>query len=155
MKASEAKMGEKYLSKTGIPVTVTGAKDGKVLLRLEITGTTIRVNGEYELKPYDEKGVSKDSKLLMKANGRAKKVGKAAATPHKAGSLASIIDPMLLSGGHTVKEIAADLAKKGGEAAKGKDLEANVRARLVTYTRKGWQALKDDKKRVKVVQKAK
>jgi len=154
MKASEAKMGEKYLSKTGIPVTVTGAKDGKVLLRLEITGTTIRVNGEYELKPYDEKGVSKDSKLLMKANGRAKKAGKAA-TAHKPGSLASIIDPMLLSGGHTVKEIAAELTKRGGESAKGKDLEANVRARLVTYTRKGWQALKDDKKRVKVAQKAK
>ena len=36
----------------------------------------------------------------------------------------------------------------------GKDLAANVRARMHTYRRKGWQVEKDDKKRVKVVQKA-
>ncbi len=42
--------------------------------------------------------------------------------------LAAIIDPYLTSGSHTVKEIAAELAKKGGEATKGKDLAANVRA---------------------------
>ena len=70
------------------------------------------------------------------------------------GSLAAIIDPMLLAGGKTVKEIAAELAKKAAEAAKGKDLAANVRARMVSYTRKGWRVEKDDQKRVKVVQKA-
>ncbi|MBI4376701.1 MAG: hypothetical protein HY549_09660, partial [Elusimicrobia bacterium] len=58
----------------------------------------------------------------------------------------------LLVGGKTVKEIAAELAKKAGEAAKGKDLAANVRARLVSYKRKGWQVVKDDAKRMKVLQ---
>ena len=53
------------------------------------------------------------------------------------GSLASMIDPFLLAGGMTVKEIAGELAKKAVEAAKGKDLAANVRARMVSYTRKG------------------
>jgi hypothetical protein len=151
MKASEAKTGEKYLSKTGIPATVTGTKNGKVLIKLETTGTTVAVNGDYELKPYDEKGIGKESRILLKINGKGKKGGNAKAK--KEGSLAAIIDPLLLSGGHTVKEIAAELAKKAAEAAKGKDLNANVRARLVSYTRKGWQVVKDDKKRVKVVQK--
>ncbi len=70
---------------------------------------------------------------------------------HK-GSLASLIDPMLLAGGMTVKEIAAELASKAAEAAKDKDLAANVRARMVSYTRKGWQVVKDGEKRIKLVQ---
>jgi len=148
MKASEAKAGEKYLSRTGIPVTVMGSKDGKVLLKLETTGTTITVNRDYELKPYNEKGINKESQVLMKVNGKGKK-----AKAKKEGSLAAIIDPMLLSGGKTTQEIAAELAKKAGDAGKNRDLAANVRARLVSYTRKGWQVVKDDKKRVKVVQK--
>lgn len=97
---------------------------------------------------------------MAKKNGKVKK-GSSASTEGKAvrgagsnggGSLAAIIDPMLLAGGKTVKEIAAELAKKAAEAAKGKDLAANVRARMVSYTRKGWQVEKDDQKRVKVVQ---
>ena len=68
------------------------------------------------------------------------------------GSLAAIIDPYLTGGGHTVAEIAAELAKKAGDAAKDRDLAANVRARCWSFKKKGWQVIKDDKKRVKVVQ---
>ena len=150
MKANEAKVGEMYLSRTGIPVTVVGPKNGKTLIKLKTTGTFTMVNGDYELKPYDEKGIGKESKLLLKVNGKGKTAGKAKAK--NGGSLAAIIDPLLLSGGHTVKEIATELAKKAAEAAKGKDLEANVRARCWTFKKKGWQVVKDDKKRVKVVQ---
>ena len=151
MKACEAKIGEKYLSRTGIPVVMMGTTaDKKITLKLVPTGSTIRVNGDYELKPYAEKGISKMSQALMRGNGKGKKADKAKT---KGGSsLAAIIDPMLLAGGHTVNEIAAELAKKASDAGKGKDLNANVRARMVTYTRKGWKVVKDDKKRVKVVQ---
>jgi len=151
MKANEAKVGEMYLSRTGIPVTMVGPKNGKFLIKLKTTGTFTMVNGDYELKPYEEKGVGKDSKLLLKVNGKGKAEGKAKAK--KEGSLAAIIDPFLLAGGKTVAEITVELAKKAGEAGKGKDLAANIRARMVSYTRKGWQVLKDDKKRVKVAQK--
>ena len=68
------------------------------------------------------------------------------------GSLAAIIDPLLHAGGHTIKEIAAELAKKAGDAANDRDLAANVRARMVSYTRKGWQVVKDGEKRIRVVQ---
>jgi hypothetical protein len=98
---------------------------------------------------------------MAKKNGNGK-VGQAGAKaktakPHgakQAGSLAAIIDPYLTSGGHTIKEIAAELAKKAGGAANDRDLAANVRARMVSYTRKGWRVEKDEQKRVKVVQKA-
>ena len=69
------------------------------------------------------------------------------------GSLAALIDPLLLAGGMTVKEIAAELAKKSVAAAKDRDLSANVRARCWSFKKKGWQIVKDDEKRVQVVQK--
>lgn len=101
-----------------------------------------------------------EERTMSKKNGKAGKAS-AAASANKAtksqgagreGSLAAIIDPFLLAGGNTVKEIAAELAKEAGDAAKGKDLQANVRARLISYKRKGWQVEKDDEKRVKIVQ---
>ncbi len=150
MKANEAKVGEKYLSRTGIPVTLTGSKGGKFQIKLETTGTTTSVNGDYELKPYDEKGVDKESRILLKLNGKGNG-GKAKAK--RAGALSAIIDPYLLAGNKTTQEIAAEVSKKAGDAVKGRDVNANVRARLVSYTRKGWQVIKDDKKHVKVVQK--
>ena len=69
------------------------------------------------------------------------------------GSLAAIIDPMLFAGTKTIREIAAELAKKAGESAKGKDLEANVRARMVSHKRKGCIIEKDEEKRITVIQK--
>jgi hypothetical protein len=127
-------------------------KDDRIVVKLENTDRQIGIPKNSELKPYDEndeKAISNVGKILMKVNGKGKK---GEAKSKKENSLAAIIDPMLLAGGKTVKEIADELAKKAGEAAKDKDLNANVRARMVSYTRKGWQVVKDDKKRVKVVQ---
>ena len=160
MKASEAKVGEKYLSKTGATVTKTGEKDGKIVMTLD-SGIVFRCGPDYELKPI--KGADgKVHNVKAWQKGKAAKVvsapeqkiaiGTTAVKPPRATSLAAIIDPMILTGGHTVKEIAAELGKCAGDAAQGKDLNANVRARLVTYTRKGWTVAKDDKKRVKVIQ---
>lgn len=139
MNASQAKTGSRYLSRTGIPVTVRGTSNAKVLLKLATTGSVIRVNSDYELKP-------------AKGNDSGHEVESISKTPRRANygtrkpmTLAFIIDPMLLAGGHTVKEIALELGKRAGEVAQGKDLEANVRARMVGYRRKGWQVLKDGK----------
>ena len=101
----------------------------------------------WEERAMTKKGSGKKSKSV----GSNKIVAEAKGWP-RPGSLAALIDPLLLAGGMTVKEIAAELAGKAAEAAKGKDLAANVRARMVSYTRKGWQVVKDDEKRVKLVQ---
>lgn len=103
-----------------------------------------------------------EDRTMANKNGKAGKgkvgVAKKAArngAGSRDGSLAAIIDPFLLAGGKTIKEIAGELAKKAADAAKGKDLAANVRARMVSYTRKGWKVVKDDMKRVRIVQSAK
>lgn len=145
MNAEKAEVGKKYLSKTGVPVTVLGGKNGKVILRVEVSGNKVDVAKDYQLFPYNELKVSKESRALVNSNG---KKGR-----QREGSLATIIDPMLFAGTKTIREIAAELAKKAGANAKGKDLEANVRARMVSYKRKGCRIEKDDKKHVKVIQK--
>ena len=106
------------------------------------------------------KRIEWEDRTMAKKNGKAGKGGVVAGAKKVAGkdgggregSLSILIDPLLLAGGHTIKEIAAELAKKAGDAAKDRDLAANVRARMVSYTRKGWQVKKDDQKRVMVVQ---
>ena len=96
---------------------------------------------------WEERDMSKKN-----GNGKSKRNVAGVKNAEGNGSLAAIIDPMLFAGDKTVKEIAAELAKKASEAAKGKDLAANVRARMVSYTRKGWRVEKDDQKHVMVVQ---
>ncbi|MBI5245509.1 MAG: hypothetical protein HY922_17745 [Elusimicrobia bacterium] len=86
---------------------------------------------EWEARQMAKKnGNKKGGKVACKVAAGASKAQGAKENGRKEGSLAAIIDPMLLAGGSTTQEIAAELAKKAGEAAKGKDLAANVRARM-------------------------
>lgn len=129
---------------------------GRLVVRRTFAGFSCHGCAE-ELRriEWEERAMAKKNGQGRKATAKA--VPRGAAKPQGSegrNTLAAIIDPMLLTGKHTVKEIAAELAKKAAEAAKGKDLAANVRARLVSYKRKGWQVVKDDEKRVKVVQEA-
>ena len=145
MNAEKAEVGQKYLSKKGVPITVMGMKGDKVVLRVEVSGNKVEVAKNYELLPYKESKVSKESKLLVNSNGKK-------GNERHEGSLAEIIDPMLFAGGETIQEMADVVAKKAGQAAKGKDMQANVRARMVTFRRKGWRVEKDEKKHIKVIQ---
>lgn len=151
MIANKAETGKKYLTKSGIPVTMLGPKGSKMLLKVETTGNKTEVDADYELRPYDETKLSKDARLLMKVSGKSK--NGASKTGARDGSLAAVIDPMLFSGGHTIQEIAAELKKKAKALTNGKDLEANVRARLFTYRRKGFRVEKDAQKNIRVVKK--
>ncbi len=145
MNAIKATIGEKYLSKKGTPVTVVGHKGDKIILKVSGSDNEVPVAKDYELRPYNRAQVSKDARHLEQLNG-----AKAGRKP-RGESVAAIIDPLLFSGGKTVKEIAELVTKKSAALAKGRDMEANVRARMVTYSRKGWKVEKNDRKHVKVV----
>lgn len=145
MDAIKATIGEKYLSKKGTPVVVLSHKGDKVILKVSGSENEVPVAKDYELKPYNKSEVSKEARILAQAKGP--KNGK----KPRGESVAAIIDPLLFAGGKTVKEIAEVVTKKAAELAKGKDIEANVRARMVSYTRKGWKVEKDDEKHVKVI----
>lgn len=145
MDAIKAAIGERYLSKRGTPVTVVGHKGDKVVLKIKGSENEIEVARTYELKPFKESEVSKEAKALESANGKAKMNGHP-----KAESLAASIDPLLFGGKNTVREIAEAVAKKLPDLSKGRDMEANVRARMVSFSRKGWKIERDDHKHVKV-----
>ena len=83
---------------------------------------------------------------LMKSNGSGKKK-----TGQYKESLGSVIDTMLFAGGKTVAEIVEAIKKKNLPQAKDKDLNANVRARMVCYSRKGYKTEKTEDKKVKVI----
>ena len=51
--------------------------------------------------------------------------------------IAPLIDAMLLAGGHTMRGIVRELRRKASAACRGKDLKANIRARLYWLRRKG------------------
>lgn len=130
--------------------------NGRLVVRRSFAGFACHpCADEVKRIEWEERAMTKKNGKVAKvvaANG-AKKAWRAQGAGRK-GSLAAIIDPLLTAGKHTVKELAAELAEKAGDVAKGKDLQANVRARLVSYSRKGWQVVRDNEKRVRVVHKA-
>ncbi len=146
MLAGTAIEGKMYLSKNGTPVKVIGTKGDKVVLVSEATGNEIQVSKNYPLQEYDEQKVDPMANSLMKSNGSGKKK-----TGQSKESLASVIDPMLFAGGKTVPEIVEAIEKKNLTQAKDKDLNANVRARMVCYSRKGFRIEKTEDKKVKVI----
>ncbi len=149
MTAAEAKVGEKYLTKTGIPVVATRRDGDKLVLRVETTGNETKVEKDYTLQAFSPDKVSKDAKALLKANGKAK--GPKTAREPREGSISAAIDP-LLNGKFTLKEIVAKLKKEAPELAKQTgDLAACVRARCVGWRRKGATIEKDAKKRITLV----
>jgi len=141
-------VGKKYLSKNGTPVEVMGKKGDRVILKSEITGKETLVSRKYPLREYNDKKVNSESKVPVRSNGSSK-----TEQPQKSkgGTLASVIDPLLFAGGKTVAEIVKEIEKKKLPKAKGKDLSANVRARMVCYTRKGYKVEKTEDKKVKLV----
>ncbi|MCG3204315.1 MAG: hypothetical protein KCHDKBKB_01030 [Elusimicrobia bacterium] len=143
MDAIKATIGEKYLSKKGTPVTVVGHKGDKIILKVAGSDNEVPVATDYELKPYDKSNVSKEARQLEQSTQTGRKP--------RGESVATMIDPLLFAGGKTVKEIAELVTKKAGELAKGKDMEANVRARMVTHSRKGCRIERNERKQVRVV----
>jgi hypothetical protein len=145
MDAGKAEIGKKYLSKKGTAVTVTGFIGDKVRVLVHVSGNEVEVPNTYELRSFNEANVSKSDRILLREDGRQN--GK-----RRGGVMSTIIDPLLFEGGKTIQQIAEVLATKGGPSIKSKNLEANVRARMVSFRRKGWQVEKDEQKRVKVIQ---
>ena len=94
------------------------------------------------LQDHNPQPVADAPQLAPEASRKAtapRKTAKASKGPKKE-TLASCIDSLLKAGGLTVKEIAiaaGETAKAKGIDIAGKDINANVRARLIGYRRRG------------------
>lgn len=142
-KKIEYEMYQQYVTLKGDPVIYIGPAHKGVGMRLKcLSGNEVDVPPTYKLLPYDKSKINSMAKSTMQtsAPGRSKELKP---------KLAHHIDEYLLKGCHTVSEIVELL--KDDPLAAGKNLSANVHARLVSYRRKNIAIQKSADGKVKVM----
>jgi hypothetical protein len=124
-------MNEKYITAKGDPVMFLGLnkKGTEMVLRHLATGNNIGTPLNYKLLPFDAAKINRESQMLMKTPGPGK-----SAAPGKP-KLSHKIDEYLMTNKHSIDQIAEML--KDCMEAQGKNLKANIHARLVSYKRRG------------------
>jgi hypothetical protein len=122
---------EKYLSVKGEPVEFLGLnkKGNEMVLRHLATGNNVGAPLTYKLIPFDPEKINRMASLLMKSSGPGKST-----LPGKP-KLSNKIDEQLKKNSLTIDQIAEML--KDAVEAQGKNLKANIHARLVSYKRRG------------------
>jgi len=66
--------------------------------------------------------------------------------------LSAIIDALLMHGGMTITGIAREVQRRASSACAGKDVRANIRARIHWLQRRGLKLYRDDAGRVQIRQ---
>ena len=124
-------LNQKYLSVKGEPVEFLGLnkKGNEMVLRHLATGNNVGAPLSYKLVPFDPEKINRASQLLMKSPGS----GKSAIQGKP--KLSHKIDEQLKKNSLSIDQIF-ELLKEVPEAA-GKNLKANIHARLVSYKRRG------------------
>lgn len=135
MPSPDPTVGKRYLTATGAPVQVLEVHEGIMTLQGLASDNRLRVPVDYPLRQFDPKqavGTMRPRPYTPRSKSVAALGSPAAAKP-----LAPLIDAMLLAGGHTMRGIVRELRRKASAACRGKDLKANVRARLYWLKRRG------------------
>jgi len=140
------KIGERYATVTGLPVLLVGMESGFLMLQSLVTDNQVAVPGAYPLQPIsdDEKLFETRSSPYYGRSGR----DLAGSRPPK--QLAPVIDALLMKGGLTMKGLVRELKRRASSACGGKNVPANIRARLYWMRRRGCQVCLDDSGRVHV-----
>ena len=132
MPSLDPKAGNRYLTIAGAPVQVLEVHEGIMLLQGLASDNRLCVPTAYPLQPFDQ---GKAAWEIRRVSYGARSKVKSLLAPNK--PLAPIIDAMLLKGGMTMRGIVRELRRKASSACKGRDLAANVRARLYHLKRRG------------------
>jgi hypothetical protein len=135
MKVEEAKVGQKYLTLQGIPITILKVLPSKVLLKSEATKNEIEVKYGYPIREYQKDQVDRESRALMESSRVLPRCSK---TQENGGlrRLSEIIDGYLTEGRYTPKSILDKII--GIPEAEGYgNLLANIHARCTVHKRKG------------------
>mgnify|MGYP001579249207 CR=1 FL=1 len=133
MSSLDPKAGNRYLTVTGAPVQVLEVHEGIMVLQGLASDNRFVAPAGYPLRPFKGEAAAFQARPSPYLGPRVKpRRGQA---PPKL--LAPIIDAMLLAGGHTMRGIVRELRRKASAACNGKDLKANVRARLYLLKRRG------------------
>jgi len=140
------KAGNRYLTVTGAPVQVLEVHDGIMVLQGLASDNRFVAPAGYPLRPFRGEAAAFEARPSPYLGPQVKpRRGQAQPKP-----LAPIIDAMLLAGGHTMRGIVRELRRKASAACRGKDLKANVRARMCWVRRKGYTIGNDTLGRLRV-----
>lgn len=146
MGAREPQVGFEYATASGLPVRVVAVHGGQVELQSLASDSRFYVPASCPLGPMTGPNLSVARRSYpQQVRGRA---AGAPVRPNK--SLAPIIDAMLLAGWYSMRGIVRELRRRASTACRGKDLQANVRARLYWFRRKGRSADRDAQGRIHV-----
>lgn len=133
MRVREPRVGADYATASGLPVRVVTITGGQVELQSLASDSRFYVPASYPLGPMTGPNLAVARRFRsLQAHGPA------AGSPVRMNKpLAPIIDAMLLAGRHSMRGIVRELRRKASASCQGKDLKANVRARLYWLRRKG------------------
>ena len=131
-----ADIGSRHLTPTGLPVQVAEIQaGGTMVLQSLASDNWIAVSAGYPLLNYREPAF--ETRVCAYSRRPERAETRTPVRPPK--PLAPIIDAMLLAGGHTMRGIVREVQRKASAASRGKDLEANVRARIYWLKKRGYQ----------------
>ncbi|MBI4375325.1 MAG: hypothetical protein HY549_02630 [Elusimicrobia bacterium] len=117
-----------------------------MLLQSLVSDNRIAVPPDYPLLSYREPAFETRACAYSRRPKRAE-----TRTPPRPKPLAPLIDAMLLAGNKTMRGILRELRRKASASCRGKDLKANVRARLYWFRQKGRTVRRDSRSCVSVV----
>lgn len=131
--------GNRYLTATGAPIQVLEVHADGIVLQSLASDSRFCLPIGYPLYPFKPDVAAWDmrSNPYAPRSSRRKLAGSSAQK-----QLAPIIDALLLEGGRTMRGIVREVKRRASLACRGKDVGANVRARIYWLRkRKGQTAI--------------
>lgn len=132
MPSLDPKAGNRYLTVTDAPVQVLEVHDGSMVLQSLVSDNRLMVTAGYPLRPFKGKAEAFEVRPSPYSPYVRPRRGRPEPKP-----LAPIIDALLLAGNMAMRGILRELRRKASAACRGRDLEANVRARVYWLRKRG------------------
>ena len=133
------KPGRRGLTATGVPVQILEVRDGYVLAQSLASDNRFFLPIGYPLTQFKPDAAAWDMRSSPYIPRSARPRSAHVAVQKQ---LAPIIDALLLKGGLTMQGLAREVKRQASAACKGKDIKANIRARMYWLKKKGQQIKK-------------
>jgi len=127
-----AKIGKNYITETGLPVKIITLKNDGIILQSLTTDNRFIVPSKYPLYYFNHKkpvtNIRPEPYILPSERIKSKNLNKK--------PLSAIIDKLFLTGKYTMKGLIREVKRRASSQCKGKDVAANIRARIYWMKKK-------------------
>lgn len=129
---NKLQVGERYATTTGLPVLLVGIEPGFLLLQSLVTDNHIAVPVGYPLEAPAGTVAAFSARSRPYSPFVRPRRGRLEPKP-----LAATIDALLQEGGRSMKGLEREVRRRASAASRGKDVRANIRARIYWMRRRG------------------